>query len=117
MFKFITGRPLWVNILFSVILIFVILFAFLLSLNYFTKHGITLTIPAVTGKTLSEAEQILAGNDFDVVIQDSVYIDTAAPLSVLRQFPEADAVVKENRTVYLTINRAVAPIVDNSVLV
>ncbi|RYG44721.1 MAG: PASTA domain-containing protein, partial [Chitinophagaceae bacterium] len=32
--------------------------------------------------------------------------------SVLRQFPEADAVVKANRTVYLTINRSVAPSIE-----
>lgn len=112
MFKFITAKPLWVNILFSLVLIFVILFIFLLSLNYFTQHGKTLTIPMVTGVSLAEAEKILEVNDFEIIIQDSVYVDTAGPLSVLRQFPEADAVVKENRTVYLTINRAVPPMIE-----
>lgn len=90
-------------------LIFILLFLFLLSLDYFTRHGETLTIPAVTNIQLSEAEKILNDRGFDIEIQDSIYSDTAAPLSVLRQFPEPDAVVKENRTVYLTINRAVAP--------
>lgn len=61
---------------------------------------------------LSEAERILTDQGFDIEIQDSIYSDTAAPLSVLRQFPEADAVVKENRTVYLTINRAIAPAIE-----
>ena len=112
MFKFITGKPLWVNILFSVVLIIIVLFLFLISLNFFTRHGKTLTIPAITGVALPEAERILEENGFDMQIQDSVYVDTAAPLSVLRQFPEADAVVKENRTVYLTINRAVPPTID-----
>lgn len=112
MFKFITGKPLWVNILFSIVLIIILLFFFLLSLNYFTRHGKTLTIPQVTGTTLPEASRILAENGFEIEIQDSVYIDTAQPLSVLRQFPEADAVVKENRTVYLTINRAVPPMIE-----
>ncbi len=45
-------------------------------------------------------------------VQDSVYIDTAAKASVIRQSPEADAIVKKNRTIYLTINRAVAPLID-----
>lgn len=112
MFKFITGKPLWVNILFSIVLVFVILFVFLLSLNFFTRHGKTLTIPSVTGMHFPDAQKNLEDNGFDIVIQDSVYIDTAAPLSVLRQFPEADAVVKENRTVYLTINRAVPPTIE-----
>src|SRR5690349_6220021 len=112
MFRFITGKPLWVNILFGLVLIFILLFAFLLSLNYFTRHGHTLTIPTVTNLPLASAEKVLKEQGFDIQIQDSIYSDTAAPLSVLRQFPEADAVVKENRTVYLTINRAVAPTIE-----
>jgi eukaryotic-like serine/threonine-protein kinase len=52
----------------------------------------------------------LEAKGFDVEIQDSVYIDTAAKLSVIKQSPEPDAVVKANRTVYLTVNRAVAPL-------
>ena len=112
MFKFITGKPLWVNILFSLILVFILLFAFLFSLNYFTKHGETLVIPSVAGLTLDEASNILNENGFDIMIQDSVFIDTAAPHAVLRQFPEARSVVKKNRTVYLTINRAVPPTIE-----
>lgn len=112
MFKFITGKPLWVNILFGLVLVFILLFLFLLSLNYFTRHGKTLTIPAVTNIPLASAEKILKEQGFDIQIQDSIYSDTSAPLSVLRQFPEADAVVKANRTVYLTINRAVAPTIE-----
>lgn len=112
MFKFITGKPLWVNILFSIVLVFVLLFVFLLSLDYFTMHGKTLTIPTVAGVSLSEAEKILEAEGFDIEIQDSVYSDTASPLAVLRQFPEAESVVKRNRTVYLTINRAVPPTVE-----
>lgn len=112
MFKFITEKPLWVNILFGIVLLFIVLFVFLLSLDYFTKHGHTLTIPSVTNIKFADAEKILKEKGFDVQIQDSIYSDTAAPLSVLRQFPEADAVVKENRVVYLTINRAIPPSIE-----
>jgi beta-lactam-binding protein with PASTA domain len=112
MFRFITGKPLWINILFGVVLIFIILFIFLLSLDFFTRHGKTLSIPAVMNMPLSQAQKVLKDQGFDIVIQDSIYSDSAAPLSVLRQFPDADAVVKENRTVYLTINRAIAPSID-----
>src|SRR5690606_31197345 len=112
MFKFITGKPLWVNILFSLVLVFLILFLFLLSLDYFTRHGHTLTIPAVNNLTYAEAEKILQDQGFEVEIQDSIYSDTSKPLVVLKQFPEAESVVKENRTVYLTINRAVPPTIE-----
>jgi beta-lactam-binding protein with PASTA domain len=112
MFRFITGKPLWINILAGIVLIFIVLFIFLLSLDFFTRHGKTLTIPAVTNISVSQAEKILKDQGFEVQIQDSVYVDTAAPLSVIRQFPEGDAVVKQNRSVYLTINRAVAPSIE-----
>lgn len=112
MFRFITGKPLWINILFAIVLVFIVLFLFLISLDFFTRHGKTLTIPAVMNMPLTEAEKLLKEQGFDIEIQDSIYSDTAAPMSVLRQFPEADAVVKQNRTVYLTINRAIAPSIE-----
>ena len=69
-------------------------------------------IPSVTGQTISEARKTLESQGFEVQIQDSVYSDTAKPLQVIKQFPEPDNLVKVNRTVYLTINRSVAPIID-----
>ena len=95
MFKFISGKPLWVHILLAIILVFLLLFLFLWSLGFVTRHGKTLTIPSVTGVSLAEAEKLLDEKGFEVEIQDSIFVDTASPLSVLRQFPEADAVVKK----------------------
>lgn len=112
LFGFITGRPLWVNILVGLGLAIIIILIFLQSLDWMTAHGKTLTIPSVTGKSYTEAANILENQGFDVMIQDSVFNDTAKPLMVLRQYPEADATVKRNRTVYLTINRAIPPLIE-----
>lgn len=112
MFRFITSRPLWMNILVSIVLVFLLLFLFLTSLKWCTRHGTTITIPAVTGMSYTDASKLLESKGFDVEIQDSVYFDTLPALSVTRQFPEADAVVKTNRTVYLTLNRAVPPTIE-----
>lgn len=112
MFKFITGRPLWVNILFAIVLAFIVLFLFLSSLGILTKHGKILTIPNVTGKSFDEAVASLEKAGFEVEVQDSVFKDDVPPLQVIKQFPEADAPVKINRTVYITITRSVAPLVD-----
>ncbi|MEP6748009.1 MAG: PASTA domain-containing protein [Bacteroidota bacterium] len=117
MFQFITKRPLWANILFAIALITVFLFIFLLSLNWITHHGKILKIPQVTGKSLPDAKKTLETQGFDIVIQDSVYVDTIPPLNIVKQFPDADAEVKINRTVYLTINRASAPLISMPQLV
>ena len=112
MSKSITSRPLWVNILAAIILSIVIVLLFFFSLAWLTHHGSSRTVPAVTGKTLEEAKKILEKQGFEIIIQDSVYVDTLPPSGVIKQVPDPDAVVKINRTVYLTINRAVAPLVE-----
>lgn len=112
MLKFITGRPLWVNVLVGIILAVGIFAFFLLSLNWITGHGKSATVPAVTGKTYEQAKVILKKAGFDVEIQDSIYVDTVPALHVIKQIPDADEVVKSNRTVFLVIRRAVPPEVE-----
>ena len=112
LFKFMTGKPLWMHILAGIVIVLLLVFVFLQSLHWITRHDKTLTIPAVTGKSFADARQILESKGFEVELQDSIYNDTAKPLSVLRQFPDAEAVVKVNRTVYLTINKAIAPLIE-----
>lgn len=112
MFKFITNRPLWLNILIGILLALGIFSILLLSLNWITGHGKSATVPSVTGMQYEEAIRILKKSGFGVELQDSIYIDTAKPLSVIRQIPEADEIVKSNRTVFLIVNRSVAPLME-----
>ena len=112
MLKLITDRPLWVNILVGFLLGVGLFSVILLSLNWLTHHNQSKTVPSVTGKSFAEAKKILDKAGFDIEIQDSIYTDTARALVVLRQVPESDELVKVNRKVYLTINRAVPPMVD-----
>ena len=110
--KIITHRPLWVNVIIGILLALVLFSAILLSLKWLTNHGRSATVPSVTGKTFEEAKDYLNKAGFSVAIHDSVYVDTVPPLTVIKQIPDADEVVKTNRTIYLVINRAVAPMVD-----
>lgn len=112
MFKFITGRPLWANILLGIGILIVLFFIFFQSLSFITRHDKSLAVPSVTGKSFEEAKKVLEAQGFEVEIQDTVYVDTAALLSVVKQFPNADSKVKMNRTVYLIINRNAAPDID-----
>jgi eukaryotic-like serine/threonine-protein kinase len=111
-FKFITRRSLWINVIAAAVFLVLLLLLFLILLGPITRHGKLMKIPSVTGQSLVEAKKTLESQGFDIQIQDSVYYDTIAPLQVIKQVPEADNLVKVNRTVYLTINRAVPPFVD-----
>ena len=110
--KHITSRPLWFNILVALAIIFLLGFLFVTSLNWITQHGVARSVPAVTGKTLADVEKLLEEEGFELVIQDSVYYDSLPPSVIIKQVPEPDAVVKVNRTVYVTINRFVPPDID-----
>lgn len=112
MFRFITRRPLWVNILAGIILALAVFSMVILSLGWLTHHNDAQTIPPLLGKTLSQAEKILTDAGFEVVVQDSIFNDTLKPLQVVRQVPDEYEVVKSNRTVYLTINRAAPPLIE-----
>jgi beta-lactam-binding protein with PASTA domain len=111
-FRFLTGKPLWINVIAGFVILLLLLLFFLGSLDLITKHGKTMKIPAVTGQSMSAAKKTLEGEGFEVQIQDSTYNDTIPPLQVIKQFPEADNLVKINRTVYLTVNRSVPPIIE-----
>lgn len=112
MFKFITNRPFWVNLLAAIVIALLFLFLFLKMLGLITRHGAYLKVPAVTGMKTDEAVNLLEKQGFDVYIQDSVFTDTAARGIVLKQLPDPDATVKVNRTVFITVNRLVPPMVD-----
>lgn len=109
MFASITKKPLWVSFLIAVALVAILILLFFSTLDFFTRHNDVVAVPTVTGKSFDAAKEILEKEGFEVVIQDSVYRDTAKAMAVVKQFPEAEASVKVNRTVYLTVNRAIPP--------
>lgn len=111
-FKFITHRPFWVNLLVVIALIILIIFGFLQLLGSITKHGEYLTVPKVTNLKTPDAIRLLKSKGFEVEIQDSVYTDTAKNGVVLKQLPDANSTVKVNRTVMLIVNRVTPPLVD-----
>ncbi len=112
MFKFITGRPFWVNLLAAIVLFITIIAVFLQLLVWITHHGKYLTVPSVVGQSTEKAISFLESKGFEVIIQDSVFVDTAQRGIVLKQLPDPNSTVKINRTVFLTVNRMTLPMID-----
>ncbi len=112
MFKFITNKPLWVNIAVGCAIILLMILLFFGSLDWITNFGKSEKVPSIVGQNMLAAQKILEDKGFDVVIQDSVFVDTAAKQSVIRQTPEGDEIVKHGRTVYLTVNRVIPPQIE-----
>ena len=112
MFNKLTSKPLWVNVLAAIGLCLCIVLIFFFLLDWITNHGKNEKVPNVVGQNIVAATQMLTAKGFDVEVQDSVFVDTIARLSIVKQSPEADANVKAGRTIYLTINRNIAPEVE-----
>src|SRR5688572_19846628 len=109
MIKYISRRPLWFSILIALGIILLLFLIFMLSLRWITKHGVSKTVPSVVGKNINDVVKLLNDGGFETVIQDSVFYDSLPRGVVIKQVPEADQVVKVNRTVYVVINRFIAP--------
>jgi beta-lactam-binding protein with PASTA domain len=76
-----------------------------------TNHGETITVPNVEGKSIAEAEAFLAQHDLRFEVSDSSYSSDFAPLAILKQYPNPGSKVKEERKIYLTVNRFNPPTV------
>jgi beta-lactam-binding protein with PASTA domain len=112
MFDFITKKPLWVNLIASVVVAILLFGLFLLSLGWLTDHGKAATVPSLTGKSLEEVKRVLDNTGFEWEVQDSVYVDSISPLQIVKQFPDADEVVKANRTIFLIVRSVEPPLVE-----
>jgi eukaryotic-like serine/threonine-protein kinase len=112
LFKFITNRHIIINVIVGILLAVSLVFAFFMLLGSITQHGEYERVPQVTGKNIETAKVILEAKGFIVEVADSVFDLSIPRLNVMKQSPEPDALVKNGRTIYLTVNRLVAPQVD-----
>lgn len=76
-----------------------------------TNHGETITVPNIEGRSMEDAQAFLAQHDLRYEVSDSSYSSEHEPLAVLKQYPHPGSKVKEDRKIYLTLNRKTPPIV------
>jgi len=91
-----------------ILLCCVVYTAFFATLHWVTKHGEELVIPVVRGKDVNTAIARLKAMHFEVYV-DSIYEPSITGLMVLKQVPDSGSVVKEGRTVFLTVNMLIPP--------
>lgn len=96
------------NFIAAIVTVVVIVLTAFFSLRYYTKHGEGLNVPVLKGLAFTQAVSKLEdlGLRYEV---DSVFVMDSPPGIVIDQDPEANTFVKGNRTIYLTVNVALAP--------
>ena len=85
---------------------------FFVYLPFTTNHGQTITVPDVTRLSTDEMRNLLNDRDLRYEVSDCTYVAGAQPLTVIQQYPRANAKVKEGRKIYVTITKRVAPMVQ-----
>jgi beta-lactam-binding protein with PASTA domain len=81
---------------------------FFASLHWFTRHGEEVKVPDVRGKDMNTAITSLRQMNFDVYV-DSTFEPEMKPLVVLKQMPDTGSIVKQGRTIFLTVNMVTPP--------
>lgn len=87
----------------------IILFCTSWWMKCYTNHGESLQVHDYIGMTLDDAMEKAKKRSFQIVASDSQYIVGKPPYEILEQNPKSLSRVKENRKIYVRINRAVPP--------
>lgn len=102
--KFLLSRAFVANLLLAIVLIAALIFGTLKGLKHYTHHDISYPVPNLSGLTVNEAIASTKANKLKIAILDSVYNKKFEPGTVVDQQPAANSNVKENRTIFLTVN-------------
>lgn len=73
-------------------------------LKIYTRHNNDLTVPDLSGLTLTDALNAAREKDMRVEVFDSVFLSDLEKGTVVMQHPEAGLKVKKNRKIFLTMN-------------
>jgi len=105
--KFLFTRVFIKQLLIAGIALFTCVILMLFWLKSTTNHGQKIGVPNLDRLSLDMAEEKLAELDLRFVVLDSSNYNPNFPkYSVIEQIPEAGEFVKENRKIYLTLNRS-----------
>ena len=105
--NFVKSKTFLKQLGYAVIGLLVFIFLLMQWLKISTNHSQKIQVPDLSKLTISEVKTKLDELDLEFKILDSTnYNPTYPPLSVIEQDPETGDFVKENRKIYLKINRA-----------
>jgi beta-lactam-binding protein with PASTA domain len=103
--EYLKSKVFAVQVLVSLLIIFVLAYLFMHWLTFTTDHGNEITVPNLAKMTEEQVEETVDDLDLDYVLLDSVDFNPAFPKhTVVEQDPMPGAKVKKNRKIYIKIN-------------
>lgn len=107
--RFLFSKAFIIQIVIAAILSVAIVYAAVKYLDVYTMHGVSVTVPDLSGYHFTEIEGIMNEAELRPVISDSVFTPEESPGMILSQHPAAFSEVKPGRKVYITVNTTVPP--------
>lgn len=108
-FQFLKSRTFFIHLGIYVVILGLVLWIVLTWLGSYTSHGKTIQVPDFSGVKIADLDKLVAGKNLQYQVIDSVYVAKAVKGAVIRQEPEANAEVKEGRTIYLYVTSTQPP--------
>lgn len=106
---FLKSRIFFRNLIFLLLIFVVVFFSLTILLNKYTHHGENVSVPELRGLKVSKLEKVLITHNFHYKVVDSLYDGEKESGTILDQDPAPNSKVKENRTIYLTVNATQPP--------
>ena len=103
-FEFIKTKQFWKHFIGASVTMLVFLWVCLLFMDFYTLHDSKATVPDFKGLYIKDLDKFVDGHNLRYEIIDSVYNMKKEKGTVLEQEPQPGAIVKEDRTIYLTVN-------------
>ena len=93
----------------AVVFVLLVFFAMQQWLSSYTLHGESISVPDLRGLKIDKAETFLRDKNLRFAVVDSIFNLDQQPGVILEQDPSPNSKVKENRTIYLSINASLPP--------
>ena len=107
--QFLKSKTFFKHLTIYIILVALLCWMIAFWLGSTTNHGETVTVPDFSGIKLAGLDKFVADKKLHYLVIDSIY-DTKSPKGVVvKQEPEANAKVKEERTIYLYVTSILPP--------
>lgn len=100
------------NFFVAVLVVILLIYLTINSLNKYTEHGNEIIVPNLIGKSKINAKNIASKKYLNTIIIDSIYSDSFPKGTVIEQYPFYGAKVKKGRNIQLTINSSAKEMVS-----
>ena len=112
-FKFLFTKAFLKQLGFAVIALIVLSFIVLWWLKFTTNHGQEIEVPDLSKMNFEQAEDALDDVDLKLEVLDSASYNPTFPYrTVIEQIPKAGEFVKEDRKIYIYMNRSGYPMIE-----